>query len=442
MKESLYRTVHSHNILPLTSRCNTACIFCSHRQNPDKIETIRVEPLSWEEIEDLAIFLSPDKKIVLGESATRIIEGEPFTHPQITEILSFIRKKFPHTPIQITTNGILLNQERVKFLKTIDPLEINLSINTLSPEWRNRIMNDKNSTDIIDAVKYMAEEEIIYHGSIVAMPWLVGWQEIENTIAFLNDFGACTVRVFMPGYTKFGPVDLVPPVNLEQELRDFITKCRKKYYVPICMEPSGVKDIQPIIAGIIQESPAHIAGLEPGDKIKLINGRVPFSRAAAFRELKGPGSYTVEVERRLSESKIILINIPQGKKSGLVMDYDLEDKLARDLAGQISKRKHTLLLSSRWGAPLLKAGLTKLQVSPKDYKIIPVDNLTFGGNINCAGLLTVADFLFALEVELRDTGSYDQILLPAISFDYKGKDLLGRHYSELMKKWEVDTKIL
>lgn len=442
MKEILYHTVHKHNILPLTSRCNTACIFCSNRQNPGQIEVVRIDPLSHDDIKDLSIFLSPDRKIVLGESATRIIEGEPFTHPNITETLSFIRSRFPNTPIQITTNGLLLNPERVRFLKTIAPLEINLSLNTISPKWRKTIMNDGNGAEIINPVRYFSKLGITYHGSIVAMPWLVGWAEIENTISFLNDSGATTVRVFMPGYTKFGPEKLIPPLNLELELREFIAHCRKKFQLPITLEPSGINDLDPITAGIIKGSPAYHAGIEPGDRITSINGKLPFSRAAAFKELIGPGSFIVEVQKMEAGTQKILLNLAPGEKSGLVMDFDLDEGLAQELALQISKKKHTLLLSSNWGAPLINDGLAKLAIRRTCYEILSVENTTFGGNINCAGLLTINDFLKALKAGLTDNKLYDQILLPSIAFDHRGKDILGQHYSELTQEWGVDTKII
>ena len=90
IKRILYDSVYQYNILPLTSACNVSCTFCSHKQNPPEVEVYTIQPLTLFEIEELMVFLSPDRKIVIGESATRLIEGEPFTHPKFFTILKIL----------------------------------------------------------------------------------------------------------------------------------------------------------------------------------------------------------------------------------------------------------------------------------------------------------------------------------------------------------------
>jgi len=91
------------NILAITSVCNVRCLFCSHQGNPSNVRTFSSGHRSFEEIEEIIEFIDKNKKIVIGESITRICEGEPFTHPQIIAILKLLRRKFPKTLIQITT---------------------------------------------------------------------------------------------------------------------------------------------------------------------------------------------------------------------------------------------------------------------------------------------------------------------------------------------------
>ena len=71
------------NILPLTSYCNVRCVFCSHKQNPDGVLIHRLPSLPVAKVEELVQLLDPREKVVIGESATRLVEGEPFTHPEI-----------------------------------------------------------------------------------------------------------------------------------------------------------------------------------------------------------------------------------------------------------------------------------------------------------------------------------------------------------------------
>jgi MoaA/NifB/PqqE/SkfB family radical SAM enzyme len=117
-----YKHLHSisrFNILPVTSRCNFCCVFCSHRQNPPDLETILVPDLTSHELDDILCLLDPCRKIVIGESATRCIEGEPFCNPSLMDILAIIRKKFRQTPIHIATNGSLLDAGTLKLLEAL-----------------------------------------------------------------------------------------------------------------------------------------------------------------------------------------------------------------------------------------------------------------------------------------------------------------------------------
>ena len=97
----LYQTVQNDNILPVTTVCNVRCAFCSHHQNPPEVKAIAIPHLDPELVDDLLDYLDGSRKIIIGESTSLIMEGEPFTHPRFFEILEAIRRKFPQTLIQI-----------------------------------------------------------------------------------------------------------------------------------------------------------------------------------------------------------------------------------------------------------------------------------------------------------------------------------------------------
>ena len=83
----LLETAYRDNILVLTTNCSTACIFCSHLQNPREVDAYYIDELTREQIETQIEFLDEGRKIIIGESATRICEGEPFLREDIIEIL-------------------------------------------------------------------------------------------------------------------------------------------------------------------------------------------------------------------------------------------------------------------------------------------------------------------------------------------------------------------
>lgn len=449
VKQVLYTSVHKNNILPLTSRCNVSCIFCSHGQNPPGIEAVSIPPLSWGELEDMSIFLSAHKKVVIGESATRIMEGEPFTHPLCIEALQMIRRKFPHTLIQITTNGTLLTEKTVKALKNLEPIEIILSINSSTVENRKVLMNDKYGAFAVKAVQHLADQGITFHGSMVPMPWIMGFQDIKTTISYLEQHGAETIRTLLPGFTRHrkntlcqGNINVVPEPGWEEELINFLRCCRSECRVPLTIEPLKLFDLKPAITGIISNSKSAAVGLEKGDVILSINGKEPFSRTEAFYSLTGPGKYSIKLKSADGVNKEVVLNLDAGEKSGLVVDYDISLQCIEEIAEAMRTQNQgfTLILASEFGAPLLREGIKKIK-GGENWEVVSVKNHSFGGTIRSAGLLLVEDFSTAL-AEYCSARKPDLVLVPALAFDEKGCDLRGISFTKLASEYNIIVKIV
>ena len=65
---------------------------------------------SYEDIESTIDWLQASRSpVVIGESVTRIREGEPLTHPRFLDIVKLVRKHYPERPVRVTTNGVLLD---------------------------------------------------------------------------------------------------------------------------------------------------------------------------------------------------------------------------------------------------------------------------------------------------------------------------------------------
>ncbi len=118
VKYMLLKIVQNNNILPVTSVCNMACKFCSHRNNPSDLDIYSLGHLDLSLIEELLDYLPAEGPVIIGESATRIIEGDPITHPDFKKIINRIRYKYPEKQIKITTNGSNLNHQMVDLLQT------------------------------------------------------------------------------------------------------------------------------------------------------------------------------------------------------------------------------------------------------------------------------------------------------------------------------------
>lgn len=430
-------------ILPITSACNTRCIFCSHRQNPPGVEAYHLPPRSLGEIE-ASLDLMPDpEKIVIGESVTRIMEGEPFTHPAIDEILRLIRTRFPNAIIELTTNGTLLDENRIDWLNELGGMEVNLSLNCLEPGLRRKIMSDRNGGTAPRAAELLGRRGICYHGSIVAMPWIAGWDDLRQVIRHFDQSQARTVRIFLPGFTRLAPVDLRFDAALWDEVAAFVDGLRAEVRVPLVSEPSRLSDLRPVVLGVIAESPAGSAGLAVGDVLTAVNGVRPFSRVDAFGLVKKSGNPAVTVQRGAILRDATIGKEP-GQQSGLVMEFDLDPR-DKDLAVQVIKRRRArrvAVLTSVLARSVVALGLENAIPRDVEFAVGSVPSLFFGGSIVCAGLLVADDFLRHVDKTGWPLARPDLAIIPRRAFDETGRDLTGRSYLDLEDEWGVPVELV
>ena len=420
----LLQIAQEYNILPLTSNCNVQCCFCSHHQNPAGIESYAIPRLTLEQAKEMIGFLNKEQKIVIGESVSRIMEGEPFLFPYLYEVLIEVRKHFPRTLISLTTNGSFFNEETVSRLTSLFPLEINLSLNTSNPDYRRSLLKDHHGDIAVNSPLLLNKYSIPFHGSIVAMPHLTGWKDLENTIRYQDLWGARTVRVFEPGYTRWCRPAVQPDFPFSQ-LKNFIESL-EGIDCPVAIEPDGCVDLAPTIIGTISDTPARKVGLQKNDLILSIDGKAPFSRVDAFLQLKQKGNCRLIIQRADENLHLFLEKQP-GEASGIVVHYDLHPSVPKEVRRLINRTQaqNPILATSTLAYPVLSMAF-KDEIRAKQLQLITVKNHLFGGNIRSAGLLIVEDYVQALKGLAGDL-----IILPPIGFDSKGRDLCNKHYLEI-----------
>ncbi len=427
LQRLLVEAVREHNVLPLTGRCNLSCVFCSHRHNPPDAEAYSFPPLAEDCLQGLIPFLNSAKKIIIGESATRLREGEPLTHPQFLPLIRQLRRLHPAATIQLTTNASLLDESTVYQLSLLKPLEVIISLNSASAKGRTLLMGDPDPLKAIEAVDLLQRHELSFHGSIVALPHLVGWGDLHETLMLLDRAGALTLRLLLPGYTYLSSPAAVPISGTNEAFYRFAARIKHSLEAPLLVEPPLIEDLAPQIEGVIKGSPAEKAGFKPGDLINTIDGFRPRSRVEAFAltNIKEKSSFSIT-----RQQKSIDLLMQKGKRvaSGLVMNYDLDPAQVDRVQRFLSHNERTLMLVSepalkRWQIAAITNTLPGLTLKT-------VTSSYFGGSINCAGLLTISDFTRALS-EIEDLVCYSNILLPGIAFDSTGRDMRGMHYLTL-----------
>ncbi len=436
--EYLCRVVAQTNILPIISGCNVNCVFCSHKNNPRNINTYTVPKLGLSEVEQLFEYLSTDKKIVIGESASRIVEGEPFLYKDFMYILKKIRQKYKFTPIQVTTNGSFLTEEVVRELAQLEPIEMNISLNSSSEENRKKLINDKNPEVAIKACHLLNQYNIKYNGSIVAMPDIVGSEDIKNTIEYLCKNNAQLIRIFIPGITRYskGEYDFYQISNIVNQIKNSV---KENYDTPVTIEPSIIKNLNAEIEGVIKDSPSYLAGLKSNDIIKLVNGVEPICRVDAYMRAYSKSNPIVLIERNGEELEIE-INKSSKQSCGFVVSYDIDPDIIFNFEKLICRNKSIvpLILTSELACNTLKMFIKKYD---KQYKAYPVRNTFFGGTIMVCGLLTISDILNCIE-DIKSNYNPDLLILPSVMFDCYGEDLEGIHYRNICEITGINTEIL
>jgi hypothetical protein len=330
--------------------------------------------------------------------------------------------------IQITTNGSLLDPQIINELSLLQSLELIISVNSISAKGRRMLMGDPEPGKIRLLFELLTARQFSFHGSIVAMPHLIGFEDLRQTILFLDQCGAKSIRLLIPGFTRLTDQNLIPDEEVISKCYQLIAELQRKISTPLLPEPPLIEDLLPVMAGVGRGSVAEIAGLRSGDLILTVNGQEPFSRVEAYDLLTKSVNPFVRVKR---DQQILTKNMLKAasENCGIALSYDLDPRQVEQVRINMDRQGKTLMLLS---LPALKgwqiASCRRLAL--RHLSLQPVRPGWFGGTINCAGLLTIGDFQETLD-GVDDLQAYRKILLPAVAFDRSGRDLRGFHYLTL-----------
>jgi len=289
---------------------------------------------------------------------------------------------------------------------------------------RQRLMGKHDAKKTLESVAGLAAAAIPWHASLVLMPWVTGWEDIDDALGYAAARGARTMRLLLPGFSRLAKVDWQALADIPLQAMERLGAWRCKYPgMPITLEPALPGNLRAEVAGVLAGSPA--AGvLQPGDEVVTVNGKAPFSRVDAFYSLYNLANPTLTVCRRGEEFSAVLEKSARSSP-GVVMDRDLDSHdLARALA-MAGEARRVLMLTSSWALPLWR------RVVPAGWEVRAVSSGFFGGNIAAAGLLTVQDYRLALRTDLS---GFERILLPPVSFDRAGLDLCGADVGGLARQ--------
>jgi len=228
------------NQLSISAVCNSRCIFCSNHLNP-----FPIDKGIFRDIEDIKLQLSlmerHDEPIRMSDSLPgRIAEGEAFLHPEFFKILELVRKKFLTNLLCFTTNGSMLDEQFLKELSFFRPIEINVSLHSTRLEVLARLLqkSEKSARQAIASLEFMKKYNLDLMGTIVTMPKICGWDDIELTYSYFVQRGAKNMILYWPGYTICSPPEIVEQIECPMdEFMDFAERMRVKHKIPLSALP-------------------------------------------------------------------------------------------------------------------------------------------------------------------------------------------------------------
>jgi len=202
----------------------------------------------FREIEDVKLQLSLGSAnyeggIYMSDSLPgRISEGEAFLHPRFFEILTLVREKFLTNRLHFTTNASLLDEPLVRKLAPFRPLEINISLHSTQPKQWARIFQttEKRAQVALKSFGFLKKHHIDFTGTIVPLPRICGWNDLENTFAFLVAAGAKSIILWWPGFSEKTPAGLRREIECPWgEFEDFVKRMQEKFpQFPVMPQPN------------------------------------------------------------------------------------------------------------------------------------------------------------------------------------------------------------
>jgi MoaA/NifB/PqqE/SkfB family radical SAM enzyme len=164
----------------LTPCCNMACKMCYVRKTK-------------EEQEKIAPLRTAKEWLELGKTAREqgmlyllLTGGEPFLRPDFQEILSGLHRM--GLLISINSNGTLIDEETVEWLKETPPVRINITLYGASDETYARLCgNPKGFTQTARAIRLLKEAGIQVKINCSVTPYNV--DDLEGIYAFAREEG-------------------------------------------------------------------------------------------------------------------------------------------------------------------------------------------------------------------------------------------------------------
>ena len=197
--KAAYLGVPLNGTFEVTPCCNMACKMCYVR-------------LTTQQQRAIAPLQTAEKWLELGRIAREkgmlyllITGGEPFLHPQIRQIIQGLHKM--GLIISINTNGTMIDESVVAWLKETPPVRFNITLYGASDETYGRLCcNPHGFTQVTKAIRLLTEAGMAVKLNCSVTPYNQG--DLDSIFAYANEH---RLRIQATSY-------MFPPVRRDESM--------------------------------------------------------------------------------------------------------------------------------------------------------------------------------------------------------------------------------
>ncbi|KAB1978642.1 radical SAM protein [Streptomyces triticiradicis] len=447
--------------------CNVACSFCYLFGNPDTLAIARAKKsIARDELDTRMTYYRPQERRALFSAQWEL--NEFLVDPRLPEVMRDLRETTDR-PFFFTTNGNPLTPRIVEQLAEVKPVHFVVSTNTVDEPLRQEVMKERpNRTwTALHCLQELRRHEIPFGVSLVATPDFP-LADLTRTIETVSELDPNFIRVNEPGFTRDHP----SPMDFDTDVLwgsviEWTQSMREKTHVPIIAIPSAYEEnffyddpLAARVIGTIPGSPAAVCGLRPGDVVVGVGYLRPSTRSevvSALMLVKGKVKLRI---RRAGQSLELTLDTELMPKypytgpyigkyivpHGVVTAPSISSGDARGIAQQIEEvgARHSWLVTSSLMLPAARAFIERSVAEHADgIDFVVATNDYLGGNIRVMDMCTVGDIHGALVRHQEKTGRTPElILVPATGFNAHGRDLVGRHWGDLERAWNIPVRLL
>lgn len=214
--------------IEVTNACNLKCEMCPHTQG-----TVPQQDFPFALFKDMVKHNPAPRRLVLTGW------GEPLLHPQFFDLIGLANQYWPQTLVRFTTNGILLDEGRRRFIKEHRIAGVTVSLD-LWPErkdiprhWRD-ILHPPTPKVLRNLRDYGADQPLVKDTPLILQSLLVeeNFDDIKQLIEFASEHSINAINlVRMQSYPGY-PVQR-PDWMHEQEMIGELIRYGKRHKVKV-----------------------------------------------------------------------------------------------------------------------------------------------------------------------------------------------------------------